>query len=115
MILSPAHPMQLVLGPIVWSLYFVLLYGGLSVGCAVAPPDPSIGSRNAIKGLLLVLTVATVVLLTYWSCRCWRASDGARENEQPRFVARVAAGTHLAAAVAVLAIGLPVVGLPPCV
>lgn len=113
--LSPAHPMQLVLGPIVWSAYFVLLYGGLSVGCAVAPPDPSIGSRNAINGLLLVLTVATVVLLGYWSYRCWRAGAAVRESEQSGFVPRVAAGAHLLAAVAVLAIGLPVVGLPPCV
>jgi hypothetical protein len=114
-ILSPTHPLQLVLGLIVWSVYFVTLYGGLSVSCAVAPPDPALGSLTWINGWLLLLVVSITAFLCHSSYSCWRARAGLTKDPQRRFIASVSAGVHLLAAVSVLAIGLPTLGLPPCV
>ena len=113
---APSHPLQLVLGLVVWSAWFVLLYGGLSVGCALAPPAPEAGTANWLNALLLLATLATTVLLTLWARSCWRAAGRSKDNgAQTRFITRIAAGVHLVAAAATLAVGLPTLALPPCV
>jgi hypothetical protein len=108
---SPSHPLQLALGLIIWSAWFVLVYGVLSVGCEFAMPDNALSPFNWLNALLAVLTFATTALLAFCAWRCWRApvQAGARD-----FVARVAAGVYLAAAFSTLAVGLPVLVLPPC-
>ncbi len=100
------HPLQLVLGLTVWAIWFVALYGGLSVACKLAPPPASAGALTWLNGALLLFTLATAALLGYWARLCWRAQG---------FIARVGAGVHLASAVATLAMGLPALVLPPCV
>jgi hypothetical protein len=114
-IVSPRNPLQLVAGLIVWSVYFVTLYGGMSVACSLAPPDAALGPLTWINALLALLIASTTLLLASWSYRCWRATSALREDRQGHFIAAVASGLHLVAAVSVLAIGLPVLGLPPCV
>lgn len=113
--IPPGHPLQLALGLIVWSLWFLGVYAGLSVACAVAPPDISRGAITWINGVLLAPTLAVAALLLYWGGQCWRASGASEGNPRKRFIARVGAGVHLAGAVAALAIGLPLLRLPPCV
>lgn len=112
---AATHPVHLVLGLVVWSLWFVAIYGGLSVGCAVAPPDATAGSLTWINGVLLVFTLATTALLLYWSFNCWRSRAAVQGDRSRRFIAGVGAAVHLVSAVAVLFIGLPAVVLPPCV
>lgn len=112
--IAPFHPLQLALGLIVWSVWFVVLYGGLSVACAVVPPAATLGVITWVNGLLLLLTLATTALLAYWARVCWRAAAGEITRQQ-RFVGRIAAGVHLIAAGSTLAVGLPVIALPPCV
>ena len=41
---SPLHPLHLFLGLIIWSAWFVFLYGGLSVACEFAPPGVEQGA-----------------------------------------------------------------------
>ncbi len=113
--LSPTHPFQLVLGLVIWSVWFVALYGGLSVGCAVAPPDPAAGALTWLNALLLLLTLATTLLLVHWTLRCWRGASEAGGGTVKRFLTWVASGVHLTAAGATLAVGLPVIVFPPCV
>jgi hypothetical protein len=115
--MTPAatHPVHLVLGLVVWSAWFVALYGGLSVGCAVAPPDATLGPLTWINGVLLVLTLATAALLFYWSLGCWRGRASAGGERTRQFIVRVGAAIHLLSAAAVLLVGLPAVALPPCV
>lgn len=112
----PDHPAQLVLGLTVWAIWFVLLYGGLSVGCALSPPDPQSGALNTLNALLMVLTLAASGLLLYWAWRCLKAASECGEGEanNRRLITRVSAGLHLFSAIATLGIGLPVVALPPC-
>lgn len=109
---TPTHPLQLVLGLIIWSAWFVLIYAVLSVACSVMPPANIASPVNWINALLLVLTVITTLLLAFFSMRCWRARAIAGNSG---FTARVAACVYLIGAVSTLAIGIPVLILPPCV
>lgn len=109
------HPVHLVLGLVVWSIWFVAIYGVLSVACAVAPPPEAAGALNWINGLLLLLTVATAAALLYGAWRCWLAVGAVADDpRRARFIPVVSAAVYLSASVAVLAIGLPAIVLPPC-
>ena len=122
MTLRADHPWQLALGLSVWALWFVAVYGGLSVACAVAPPDAALGARNVVNGALLLLTVFTAALLGFWAWQCGRAvaARGAEAGEgdaaaRSRFMAAVAAALHAVAAVSTLVVGLPLMVMAPCV
>lgn len=108
---APTHPLQLALGLIIWSVWFVLIYSVLSVGCAFAIPDNALSPFNWLNALLLVLTLLTTALLAFFAWRCWRVPAPQGNHH---FIARVAAGVYLVAAISTLAIGLPVLVLPPC-
>ncbi len=113
--IGPTHPAHLVLGLILWSVWFVALYGGLSVGCAVAPPPDAQGAMTWLNASLLVLTAATLVPMVYWTRLCWRAGAESPPGSTQRFIARVSSGVHLITTITTAAIGLTVLTLPPCV
>jgi len=122
--LSPHHPVQLVLGLIIWSLFFVAVYSGLSVGCAFAPPSPEQGALTWINASVLLVMLVTVIYLLGSAYYCWRArlpsaSQPSDDQSQPQkvraFIARIAASEYLLAAAGTLLVGLPSVYLPPCV
>lgn len=109
---GPSHPAQLLLGLTLWSLWFVILYGGLSVACVLAPPAPEQGALTAINAGLALLTLAILGLLVWLA---WRGVTAARQaTDHRRFIALLGAGLHLYAAAGVLFVGLPLVALPPC-
>lgn len=113
--LAPSHPLQLALGLTVWSVWFVAIYGGLSVGCALAPPDAELGARTWLNGLLAAFTALTFAWLVRQAVVCLRATrSGAVGSPQRRFMTTLSAGLHMVAAASTLFIGLPVLGLPPC-
>ncbi|HHX82664.1 MAG TPA: hypothetical protein GX696_06760 [Pseudomonadaceae bacterium] len=107
------HPLHLVLGFVLWSIWFVAMYAGLSVACALQPPAPASGSGTAINLGLLLLTLVTAALLSWLAWKCWRA--GQVDQRLQRFLSQVAAGLYLAATLSTLVGGLPVALLPPCV
>lgn len=110
--LAPGHPLQLILGLSLWSLWFVMLYGGLSVACELAPPDPARGVLTAHNILLGLVSLATLGLLLWlaWSClAAFRRLVGVA-----RYLSAVSAGLHLFSAVGVAVVGLPLLLLPPC-
>lgn len=107
----PTHPLQLALGLIIWSLWFVLIYAVLSIGCEFAMPDNSLSPLNWLNVVMMVLTLLTTGLLVFFAWRCWRAPT---PRGNPHFIAQVAAGIYLVAAISTLAIGIPVLVLPPC-
>jgi hypothetical protein len=111
---SPYHPGHIPLGLVLWSLWFVALYSGLSVACALVPPAPQQGPwnwLNALLGASALLTTAALTALAIWS---WRAGKRVRQQPRERFVARLSAGTYGVAAVSTLVIALPILSLPPC-
>lgn len=118
---SADHPLQLVAGFIIWSIWFIALYGGFSVGCTFMPPL-STNSFNWLNASLLVFTLVIVALLILLARHCWCNAPVASDidttaNSRPagRFIARLAACLYLFAAVATLAVGLPLWVLPPCI
>jgi hypothetical protein len=113
--LAPAHPLQLVLGLTVWALWFVVWYAILSLGCALAPPEPMEASLTWIDWVLFALSVPFIAVLLYWARKNWRAADNQNMPGSSRFIAQVSAGAHLMAAGAVIFMILPGLVLPPCV
>ncbi len=108
---APTHPLQLALGLIIWSVWFVLVYALLSLGCAFTPVERSLSAFNWLNGLLLAITLVTAALLVWFAVRCWRAPTPVANR---RFIARLAAGIYLVAVVATLAVAMPILVLPPC-
>lgn len=106
------HPLHLAIGLTLWSLWFVIVYGGLSVACAVAPPAPGAGALTPINLALGLLTLATVALLAALAWRSWQVAGAA--SGRGCYVARVAAWLYAFSAVGTLYIGVPVIAVPPC-
>ena len=113
--LASTHPVQLALGFVVWSAWFVAAYGGLSVACGLAPPPEAQGARTWINANLALLTLATVTVLLALAWHCWRGRQTTAPGQAGRFIAMLAAALHAAAAMATLFVGLPIAAIPPCV
>ena len=60
---SPYNPIHIPLGLVLWSIWFIALYGGLSVGCALVPPDPARGQWTWLNALLALLSLFTMAAL----------------------------------------------------
>ncbi|MFN2329473.1 MAG: hypothetical protein ABR612_11175 [Chromatocurvus sp.] len=114
--LSPYHPLQLVFGLTIWTLWFVVMYGVLSVACSVKPPLVTSGAGTWINVALLVASLATAGLLLNLARTCRRATQiGADSDNPPRqFIIWLALRLHLVAAVSTIVVGLMVLFFPPC-
>ncbi|GGM17060.1 hypothetical protein ACFQDN_25810 [Pseudomonas asuensis] len=114
--MRPAHPLQLIAGLAVWSLWFIAIYGGLSVACQIAPPEAEAGALNRLNLMLGLLTLATLAFLLWNARRCWQAINqgDSEEARRQRFLATLGAGLHLVGAIATLFVGIPILVMPPC-
>lgn len=111
---SPYNPIHVPLGLVLWSVWFVALYGGLSVGCSLLPPDPAQGQWTWLNALLAMFSLVTVVLLLALARLFQHAARSECEGQSARFVARLAAGVNLIGAIATVFVALPILSLPPC-
>lgn len=109
---APTHPLHLVYGLLIWCVWFVLVYSALSLGCAFALPNNALSPVNWLNGLMLAITLINTAILGLLAIYCWRARA---QPGDPYFTARLAAGLYVTAAIATLAVGLPVLVLPPCI
>lgn len=105
-------PLHLVLGLLLWCLWFVVIYAGLSVGCAQLDPGDLETPFNIINLSLLAVTLVTLLVQGLLALACWRQAG--RTHGQTRFLARSAAGLYLLSAGATLAVGVPLLVLVPC-
>ncbi len=115
---SPFHPVNLVLGLIIWALWFVLLYGGLSVACAFAPPNAEAGAWTWVNAASLVLACIVSGYLLACAYGCWKASSPPHTAEAEAlktFISKTSAAVYLVSAFASLMLTMPGVFLPPCV
>lgn len=115
---SPGHPAQLIIGLIIWSLWFVAMYAGLSVVCQLAP-SPAL--QRGVSWLNIGLAAFSVLVILLLVVLAWRngyycAAQHQRKGSSgaPRFIGYVSTVLYLAAAVATAAGGLPVLVLAPC-
>lgn len=112
--LFPHHPAHLIVGLTVWSAWFVVLYGGLSVACQLAPPDPAQGPLNWLNPLLWLSTLVVVGGLLWLARRLWRASTDSSEATL-RYISLTSAVLYVISAFSTLAVAVPVLFLPPCI
>lgn len=112
--LSPHHSIHLIIGLTVWSAWFVVLYGGLSVACQMAPPQPASEPLNWLNTLLAVSTLAVVAGLLWVAWQLWRRHA---DNPEPlrRYICLTSVALYLISAFATLAVAMPVLFLPPCI
>ncbi|QNI02777.1 hypothetical protein HXW73_07420 [Halomonas sp. SH5A2] len=106
------HPLHFIVGLTLWSVWFVTVYGGHAVACAVIPPDPEQGAFTLVNAMLLVVSLAAAGLLATLAWGCCRIA----KHHQGRllFNAVVSAGLYLFSALGVVFTAMPIVGLPPC-
>ena len=99
--------LRLVAGFLVWASAFTLLYGGFSLGCALG------WDRSFILVLLVVLWLAHVALcaLILWRDLHTGAPTSGPMNGQ--LLLTVVRGSSLAALVATIWTGLPIIVTPP--
>lgn len=112
-LLKLTHPIHLVGGHTIWGVWFVTIYGGLSVACSVAPPDSGRDALTGINAAIGISTLATTALLIWLT---WASMKAARRTavRRERFFGIVSAGNYLFASGATLFVGYPVIFLPPC-
>lgn len=115
--LRATHPIHLTLGLTIWAAWFVVAYGGLSLGCALHPPPAEARALTWINLSLGLVTIGTVALLLQAAGRLWRAAASAEAVKAPSgtFLLQIGAALYLVSAVATLFVGLPLAVLPPCV
>lgn len=110
--------LRLVAGLGVWASCFVLLYAGLSLGCASALAGKHIAGVSVLSALLAVIWVAHMTALVVMFLRAWRNRNVLPTDVQPastaRFTGRLTWVLHGVALVATVVIGLPVLMLPAC-
>ncbi len=107
-----AHPIHLVLGLIIWSLWFVLMYSILSISCATYLQP--YGSLSWIKIVLLCLTLLTFLVLMYFVYGCWQICQHSKSKNIVRFMIWLSLGGYLVAMAATFSIGMMVLFFPPC-
>lgn len=111
---SPYNPVHIPLGLVLWSIWFVVIYGGLSVGCSLFPPDPEQRQWTWLNGSLAVLSLFTALALLGLARLFQLAGRNDRATPAERFVARLAAGVNLIGAIATVFVAIPILSLPPC-
>lgn len=111
MTLKP-HPVHLVLGLTIWAIYFVVVYGGMSVGCEITAVSNQQGPWTVVNAFVLLVTIAFTIPLVWLAWLCHQRTPA--EPTQARFMMRLAAVLYLLSAVATLLVGLPGAIYPPC-
>ena len=106
------HPLHFVIGLTLWCIWFVAVYGGHAVACAVAPPAPEQGVFTLVNAMLLVVSIVAIALLTALTLGCCR--EAKQHAGRLRFNAAVSAGLYLFSTLGVLFATLPILGIPPC-
>ncbi|MET4699220.1 hypothetical protein ABIE65_002250 [Constrictibacter sp. MBR-5] len=107
-------------GLLVWSVAFVVLYGGLSLGCAAGAGQVTLWEADRLAIVLAAVWIAHLLLVVLPGVvgrRKWVGSGGEAPADHARatgFLWRLMRMLLLVGAVATLWIGLPVLVLPPC-
>lgn len=119
----PANASGFLLAPVVWFLYFVIVYALQGAGCAVGLDRATILGVSALQFLLVLATLAAVAAIAVaglWSFRAWQRLLEELEDEERQahghttflsYGALLHAGLFL---VATLWIGAPILLLDAC-
>ena len=107
-------PLQALLGLILWSVWFISMYGILSLACILLPVHTGFG-LTWINIALFVLTFALIILLTLLAYRLWQSTrKSTRLPPYARFLAWLGLAGYCIAAMATISIGAMALIYPPC-
>ncbi|ASQ45181.1 hypothetical protein [Legionella clemsonensis] len=108
------HPVQMFLGLAIWSVWFILMYSLLSIGCEVAPI--SLLRLNGINLILFCCTWITLIILIYLAYHGWKKCKtyAAKNSAVTAFILWVSFGGYVTAVIATFSIGMMVLFFPPC-
>ena len=111
--LKPKALLALIAGYLVWSLCFVLLYSLLSVGCEAG------WHQSRLLGINLLSWLLVGTWLLHVGAGVWLVREAGRRepelsSQSGHFIQRVTLLLHVTALAAMVWIGLPILGLPPC-
>lgn len=117
---QPGHPVHLALGLTVWSLWFVVVYGGVSLACAGPGAEAGGFGLPGVRVVLLAFTGLTALALGLAARWCWRGARHLASTPGPlmgdaRFVAHMSAWLYALAAGSAVFVGLPLLVVPACV
>ena len=104
-----------VVGPVLWSIAFVVLYAAVSLGCR----SPFAGA--AVLGVDMLTLVLAVLLALHLAAFAWaitvarRIVRSAGPDSTRRFLARIRLIGAVAGAVATLCVGAPILFLDNCI
>ena len=103
------HPASLVLGPVIWSIWFVVIYATLSLACLQGWLVNGGDRPSAINVLLdgAGLVIAALLMAAAWAS--WRSASG------KSFIPRTSAMVYACSAVASLLLAVPGLVMAPCV
>lgn len=108
----PTHPLHLIGGLSLWAIWFVITYGGLSVACRWQD-DQADSLLSFTNPVLLLFSVVMILVLIRCMQRSWHAAREVKPGPS-RFITTLAAALYAASALAVAAVALPLLRLPPC-
>lgn len=103
--------LALIAGPTVWAIGFSALYGIQGAGCQLGWAEPSIGSLDLLRALLLLVWAAHLLVLARTARWIFRRAYAPPDRSFLRFAASALAVTGL---VAMLWTGLPIVFTSMC-
>jgi hypothetical protein len=110
--------LAMIFGLIIWSIWFVLIYSVLSIGCAskYAPKDVAL-AHNWLNGALFISTLITSTVLLRLAYINWQAIKpyASKATQLNCFIHWIAVSTYLTASIATLLIGIMILFFPPCV
>ncbi len=101
---------------VIWSIAFVVLYAGYSVGCEVGLDRNEIGGINALTLTLAGLWLAHLVALggmQWYGIALWRRTEG-QDAGLHRFLAATTCLLSASGIVALIFLGFPLLLTPPC-
>lgn len=110
----PRGLLGLAAGFLVWSAAFVVLYGLHALGCAWGWDARAAGPTSLLRLVLVGAWVGHLALLVLLVLLARRLAGAAGAGEGPRLLAQATLVLSLAALVATLWTGLPVIAYPLC-
>jgi hypothetical protein len=102
-------------GLIVWSSGLVALYGGMTLGCeAGLHRHPMLGTNllTLLLAAVLLVHLGLLVALQWYAWVAWQRRRGT--GDAAAFLASLTLLVTAVAVVGMVAVGLPVIMVPPC-
>lgn len=113
--LSIKHPIQLALGLIIWSVWFVFLYATVSISCANDIPIDK-GPLPWINAVLIICSILVAILLGYMAYVGKKALSTKKTyySRVTRFIIWVGVGVNMVALCSTISIAFMLLFYPPC-